>query len=222
MLLSRRGGAELALVCYDGTNGYRQKPLASGYFAPVERHEAVLAGAGRLVLIRRDEEVTGPASFSFERRVVRAGCFLTQVDARESKVFEHIERHLVVLRLSRSDAGGGPVQEYRLSDGALLHQSSSDKFASCQEMAMAVLGRMGRGDAEPAMARIAQTGCDHLRWQALRHCLALDTAAGFRLVDGIARDHGDRLALPAGALRAQLVEAHPQLAALETEPCLAS
>jgi hypothetical protein len=56
-----------------------------------------------------------------------------------------------------------------------------------------------------------------LRWQALRECLALDTQTGFTALAVIAARTEDALSGPAGALRAQLIEAHPQLQ--EVEPC---
>jgi hypothetical protein len=86
-------------------------------------------------------------------------------------------------------------------------------------MMLAVLGRMGRADAAPALAEMARDGCEHVRWQAVRECLALDTAEGFRTLAAIARDPADSLAAQAGTLRAQLLEAHPQLAILEERPC---
>lgn len=85
---------------------------------------------------------------------------------------------------------------------------------------MGLLARMRRQDAAPAMAEIARgQGSDHLRWQALRNCLALDTAQGFSALTAIAANPADALARPAGALRAQLLEAHPQLTGLEADPC---
>jgi hypothetical protein len=85
---------------------------------------------------------------------------------------------------------------------------------------LALLGRMGRKDAAPAMAAMArEAGPENLRWQALREALALDAGEGFRALSGVARAADDPLAMPAGALRAQLVEAHPELLALEASPC---
>jgi hypothetical protein len=81
---------------------------------------------------------------------------------------------------------------------------------------------MGRKEAAPTMAEIARgAGSDGLRWQALREALALDTAVGFRALSVLARAPDDPLAMPAGALRAQLVEAHPELLSLEDCPCRA-
>ena len=77
---------------------------------------------------------------------------------------------------------------------------------------MALLGRMGRSDAAPAMATIAcEQGGTALRWQALRECLSLDTATGFAALGEVARRPDDELAAAAGALRSQLIESYPQL-----------
>lgn len=94
--------------------------------------------------------------------------------------------------------------------------------ASRHEMMVALLGRMGRTEAAPEMAAMeSEPGDDSLRWQALRECLALDTETGFRALCAVAGAAADPLAAAAGALRAQLVEAHPQLLALEDVPCRA-
>ncbi len=87
-------------------------------------------------------------------------------------------------------------------------------------MMTALLGRMERADAAPVLAAISlRPGEDSLRWQALRECIVLDTAEGFGALLAIARNAEDRLAGDAGALRAQLVEAHPQLLELEKSQC---
>jgi hypothetical protein len=84
---------------------------------------------------------------------------------------------------------------------------------------LAMLGRMGRKDAAPLIAEIAAgEGSPALRWQALRECLALDTQVGFAALSAVAGAAGDPLAANAGALRAQLIEAYPQLQEVEQCP----
>ena len=61
-------------------------------------------------------------------------------------------------------------------------------------------------------AMAEEEGSAHLRWQALRECLGLDSAVGFAALTGLAQRNDDPLAVPAGALRAQLLETYPQLA----------
>ena len=132
-----------------------------------------------------------------------------------------IERRLVAVRLHRFASMPEPTREYRLSDGALLRQSAGHVRASRQEVMLALLGRMRRADAVPVMGAIArEPGDASLRWQALRECLALDTAEGFAALQTIAAAGDDPLSEQAAALRAQLIEAHPVLRALEQQTCL--
>ena len=84
---------------------------------------------------------------------------------------------------------------------------------------MALLSEMGRSDAVPHMARLAANGSAESRWQALRHCLSLDTAAGFGLLDTVARNPDDTLSKSASALRCRLIRDYPVLAELASEPC---
>ncbi len=86
-------------------------------------------------------------------------------------------------------------------------------------MMLALLGRMGRGDAAPLIARMArEDGSAALRWQALRECLALDSQEGYVALAAIAAAAGDPLAGPAANLRAQLEESWPQLRELAACP----
>jgi len=113
-----------------------------------------------------------------------------------------------------------PGREYDAASGRLLHRSAGRIGTSRREAIIALLGRMGRADAAPQIARVAlDEGDPSLRWQALREALALDTATGFRALASVARRGEDPLAAQAGALRAQLLETHPELAQLETGPC---
>jgi hypothetical protein len=145
----------------------------------------------------------------------------TAVDlAHETLFVESVERRLVRLRLHRDAPQAGPTREFSLADGRLVLQSSGDVRQSRQEMMLALLGRMKRTEAAPLIAEIAgEDGPDALRWQALRESLALDTGSGFAALCRIARAPLDPLAAPAGVLRAQLIEAHPQLLVFEESLC---
>ena len=111
------------------------------------------------------------------------------------------------------------MREYDLASGALIHQADPVPRTSRHEVAIALLGRMGGTDAAPLLAEMAgeTDRGESLRWHALRECLGLDTALGFRALTAIARPAGDPLSHPAGALRAQLLEQHPVFA--EIAPC---
>jgi hypothetical protein len=131
-----------------------------------------------------------------------------------------VERPLVALRLQRSPRDPEPSCEYDLATGALLRQAAGDARTSRHEIALALLGRMGRTEAAPVMAAIArEPGDAALRWQALRECLALDTAVGFVALCRIACNPDDPLAEPAEHLRRQLLETHPELRLIAPGSC---
>jgi hypothetical protein len=215
LLLARRGRAQLVLhACEPGRRGFDTVSFSDG-----ERREAVLAGEARARIVRR----RGRVGLFAERRLALGpgGRLALDLNDEALQVLE-TTRRLVSLRLHRSAGDPRPSCEYDLATGALLRQTAGDIRTSRLEAMLALLGRMNRAEAAPVMAAIArEPGDASLRWQALRECLALDTATGFTALSDLARKGDDPLAPPASALRAQLVEAHPELAALSADPCLA-
>jgi hypothetical protein len=185
----------------------------SAAFSPAEEWTVVLAGTGEGRLVERTAEgslVQHPLRFG-------PGMALGRNLEREALLIDRVPGSLVMLRLNRRRSGAVPVREYELASGALIHQAASDPRESRMELAITLLGRMRRADAAPELAAIAlEPGRgDSLRWQAMRECLGLDTAMGFRALTTLARSADDPLAVPAGALRAQLVEQYPVLKELD-------
>jgi len=212
LLLAREGEALLTLVAIDGA-GLAARPAPTAVcFGHAEEWEVVIAGVGhgRLVERRGEQIIAHPIALA-------PGLALGREAAREALIFDQIDGALLVLRLQRHEQSTLPKREFALSDGRLLRQASASNRESRLEMAVALLGRMGRADAAPQLAEIArdESHGDALRWQALRECLSLDTATGFWTLTAIARAGADPLAVPAGALRAQLLETYPQLAEVE-------
>lgn len=212
LLLAREGRARLMLCAREAG----EVPRDSVSFSDGERHELVLAGTGEARLARLEGVGPGAARLSFERIPLRPRVALALDQSRETLMVELVTRRLVMLRLIRDARSPQPTRAYALADGSFLGQAAGDVRESRHELMLALLGRMGRVDAAPIMAEMAREGNGHIRWQALRECLALDTATGFAALCAIARDAADPLAGPAGALRAQLLETHPVLARLET------
>jgi len=213
LMLARSGRAQLVLHgCEPGSRRFDVVSFGDG-----ERREAVLAGKAKARIVRRRGQA-GP--FALQRLTLAPGVRLAfDMRAKALQVLA-IERRLVSLRLHRFASLPAPTREYRLADGVLLRQSAGDIRASRQEVMLALLGRMRRADAVPVMGAIArEPGDASLRWQALRECLALDTAAGFAVLSELAAARSDVLVAPAAALRAQLLEAHPELAGLAIVPC---
>ncbi len=216
LLLSRSGQVTLSLVALDGGELMSRPAPRSVSLGPHETWELILAGSARAELITC--EPTGPRSAKLSRQAqaLAPGTLLKRDGQRDARLLRSVAGTLVSLRLQRRRADAGPTREYNLADGALVHQAAGNPRDSRLELALALLGRMGRKDAAPLIAALAQSDASAaLRWQALRECLALDTATGFAALGAVAAAAGDALAGPAGALRAQLLEAHPQLQILD-------
>ena len=214
--LAQSGRAALTLLCYGETDA---APPASACFAGGERSEVVLAGAADIYLLDLLDDRGERAAIDCTARRVVAGEVMRFSGFAQTKSVRQVHGRMVILRLARSEVVPCEAREYALADGRLLHRASGSRSESRHEMMMALLGRMGRKDAAPLLAELSREGSDHIRWQALRECLALDSATGFAALARVASDPSDTLAATAGALRAQLIEAYPQLARIEETPC---
>ena len=204
--LMRSGRAGLSLITYEA---FAQESASAG-FAGGDLHELVLAGGGLVRLLTL--HMTGrKQSIASAMRHVRPDELIECHGSSQTRLIERVEGRMVLVRLARSDADPHETRQYSLDDGRVIHRASGCRNESRREMAMAVLGRMGRRDAAPLLAELATEGSAHIRWQSVRECLALDSATGFAALSKIAADPADALHGPAGALRAQLGEAYPQL-----------
>ncbi|WP_121115048.1 hypothetical protein [Croceibacterium ferulae] len=212
LLLARSGRACLTI--------HAREPGQWSYdfagYSDALRHEAVLAGEGEGRIVRCARHPDGTPQLDNETiQLTPGGRLALDLNSETLQVMSARVR-LVTLRLQREAASPAPAREHSLQDGRVLRQASGSIRSSRQEMMLALLGRMKRAEAAPVMAEMAcEEGDPSLRWQAMRESLALDTAAGFTALVALARRPHDPLARAAGALRAQLVEAHPELLALE-------
>lgn len=215
ILLSKAGRAELILQVREGGRYDYQTAV----FTDVLRYDAVLAGCARAVIAR----IHGPleqVTFVEEEIRVEPGARLSFDCNAEALIIPRIERPLVTLRLLQTAADPQPSREYCRKTGRLLHLSAPTLATSRREMMTALLGRMGRTEAAPVLAKMVWMESDRsLRWQALRECLALDTAQGFAVLSRLARDPADSLHAEASALHARLMEDYPQLRELEMPSC---
>ena len=216
--LARCPGASLALQAIDGAGLARKPPPVSVSFAAYDTWDHVLAGQAEVEQVRIVGQHSGGAVLERHPANRSAGAISCRRGRNHAQLVRRVAGVLVTLKLQRRDGSRAPTREYALADGRLLHQAASDPRDSRLELTAALLGRMGRTDAAPLLAAMAEeAGSAHLRWQALRECLGLDSAIGFAALTAIARRGDDPLGAPAAALRAQLLEAHPQLA--EFVPC---
>ncbi len=218
LVLAKSGTVVLTLHAIDGTALARRPAPQSVNFPPAETWERILRGTGSARRVTLNGLADGCARFDFSDEAIGPGQVSHRIGQREARMLRRLDGCLVSLRLQRRSAAGEVTREYALADGRLLHQAAGSPRDSRLELAAALLGRMGRADAAPLLAAMAEEqGGASLRWQALRECLALDSGKGFATLSRIARDAADPLSAPAGALRARLLEAHPQLAGVN--PC---
>ena len=218
VLIARAVNVTLSLVAIDGEGLGLQPESATASFGPNHTWEHILGGSAGIELITC--EPTGPRTARLLRRDAEIGPGAIQYrnGNRDARLLRRIDAALVSLRLQLRQANAEVTREYDLAGGAMLHQAAGNPRDSRLELMLALLGRMGRKDAAQPMAELALSAAGSaLRWQALRECLALDTEIGFAALAKIAVRSEDALSGPAGALRAQLIEMHPQL--LEVEPC---
>lgn len=203
MTLAAAGRASLSLALAEPTRTPAAAPDHS-VFGGGQLHLRVLAGEARGYFTHRDGALV-PA-----RLTTGFACAL-DLDRRSLELVA-IDSPLVTLRLHRRAERPGVVQDIALADGSVRAQSADDPRESRIEMAMALLGQMGRTDAAPVIAACAREGSAPRRWQALREGLALDTAAGFSALLETAERQGDPLRPDARALARALAAQHPALA----------
>lgn len=219
LMLARHARATLVLQAIDGAGLARRAAPVSVSFPPSETIEHVLAGSARADWIRIAAGRPGGADLAVDSVELTPGSLWRRDGACEALALRGVTGSLVTLKLQRRVSEGEVTREYRLADGALVHQAAGSPRDSRLELTAALLGRMGRTDAAPLLGAMAEeTGSASLRWQALRECLALDSATGFAALTTLARRSDDPLAAPAGALRAQLLESYPQLAGVARCP----
>lgn len=215
--LARAGRATLSLIQYAPIDA--AVALRSVCFTDGERREICLAGMADARSVTRSGQTEIESDLRFDYEPIEPGSTFVFAGRNATKIVDRVVAPLTLLRLSRQSEAPLPSLEYRLDDGALLHRAAGDCRESRVELMLALLGRMGRRDAVPAMLALTRHGSDSLRWQALRECLALDSAAGFHALAGIARDAADPLHAPAAELCTELQARYPQLVQVELEPC---
>jgi hypothetical protein len=212
VLIARAVNVTMSLVAIDG-EGLGQRPESTtASFGPNQTWEYVLGGSAQVEAVLCEPSGPRSARLTREAQEIGPGSILFRDGQREARLLHRVDGALVSLRLQRRHAHAEVTREYDLASGELLHQAAGNPRDSRIELMLAMLGRMARKDAAPLMAEIALgENSAALRWQSLRECLALDTHAGFGALAAIAARPEDALSGPAGALRAQLIEAYPQL-----------
>ena len=218
LALAGRGSLSLALLdgaAWTAARDPRGEGLAS--FQPGELHVRVLAGGGAARILRNRSDDPRAARIEADPLTLQPGAVYRLDGAHEALAIDRIDGALVTLRLHRKPVGASVARQYEIASGALVHQAAGLQDDSRAELAMALLRAMGRQDAAPAFAALARTGDPSARWQALRECLALDSAAGLAELCRVTQAPGDALAGPARALLETLCASDPSFARAREE-----
>ena len=218
LVLAGRGSLSLALLdgaAWTAARDPRGEGLAS--FQPGELHVRVLAGGGAARILRNRPDDPRAARIEADPLTLQPGAVYRLDGAHEALAIDRIDGALVTLRLHRKPVGASVARQYEIASGALVHQAAGIQDDSRAELAMALLRAMGRQDAAPAFAALARTGDPAARWQALRECLALDSAAGLAELCRVTHAPGDALAGPARALLETLCASDPSFARAREE-----
>ena len=212
MHLHRAGGVTLALLIVEPNAAMPPRTIA---FTDCDRWELVIAGNGR----GRAYDWSGAGPPEVTNLVLQPGLRLA-CDRSRSRAIVSLDTPLVILRVSCERPCPRATSEVEIATGRVVHRASACPAEGRAQLSAALLGAMGRADAAPVLANYACGQADGgARWEALRHALALDTAAGFAGLSRLAEDPGDELAPAARALRASLCTTYPQLANLCEVPC---
>ena len=199
--IAARGHATLSLVLQDQDAG-AEHIIAT--FADADQREVVLTGKANACLFEIVAEERDRVILNSVRTELQSGARMKCTGPRQSRLIKPSHDSLLTLRLARAAGSPGPTRRVDVRSGRIVHRASGNTTDSRAELAMLLLGRMGRNDALPVLAARTRTGDAQLRWQALRQCLALDAATGLPLLERIAKDHADPLYQAARALLAQL------------------
>ena len=206
--IAARGHATLSLVLQDQDAG-AEHIIAT--FADADQREVVLTGKASACLFEIVAEERDRVILNSVRTELQSGARMKCTGPRQSRLIQPSHDSLLTLRLVRAARRPGPTRRVDVRSGRIVHRASGSVADSRADLAMLLLGRMGRRDALPVLSARSRTGNAQVRWQALRQCLALDAATGLPLLEGIAQDRGDPLYGAAKALLAQLQREQPFL-----------
>lgn len=119
----------------------------------------------------------------------------------------------LVLRLLVHDPDQHYAYEFDAENGALLRTRQARSHEARTQMTLSLLRSLGRKETLDRIAKGLPDWPAELRWHAVREALALDSRAGFALLERlISEDPEDRVRDLAEKTRASLVASHPELA----------
>lgn len=203
--LMRSGSALLSLCAYAPVEALRGPQTVQFIDCSVE--EIVIAGNASGIFQKLDGGHGGTPRVTSFKRQWTVGDRMTLCPRDNARQLIEVGQTFLTLQLTRSSPHAQPSCEYRLSDGAMVQQSSGNKRASEQVMALSVLGALQHHGAIGPMEVFAQDIAHDpdARWEAVRQALAMNTERGIGLLEVLSNGAEDPLSAPASNLREQLM-----------------
>lgn len=184
LILVERGAVRLSLQYHPAGLA----PARAALFIPGRAAVRVLASGGAMlhrhhVAVGADEEAGGftassaaPCRSDPPRALVEGELLLLDT-ARQALTLSAARSDVLLLELAVQPPSPLPVRSHDIATGRLLHVSASRRDSSFRQMALALLGAMGRRDAAPLFAAATEAEDFAARWSAMREFVALDPAA---------------------------------------------
>ncbi len=158
--IAARGHATLSLVLQDQDAG-AEHVIAT--FADADQREVVLTGKASACLFEIVAEERDRVILNSVRTELQSGARMKCTGPRQSRLIQPSHDSLLTLRLARTAGSPRPTRRVDVRSGRIVHRASGNAADSRAELAMLLLGRMGRSDALPVLAARTRTGDAQLR-----------------------------------------------------------
>ncbi len=182
-------------------------------FTPGIVYMKILHGSGCAEFHKKTpHEGTHASCIKAGRKDVKKGSVIRIDGASQAMRFSAIDTDILMLRILRKPVKAVLKQEFDANSGALVFEASGHDRDTRTQMMLALLRTMKRSDTAPVMAMLARQGEAHMRWQAMRECIATDIATGIaELRHMAAKDEAPELRAIAARTLAELEAQYPQL-----------
>jgi hypothetical protein len=143
---------------------------------------------------------------------VEPGVDLILDNASEALRFRSVGSDVVMIRLLVRDFNARLAVECDARSGAVLRTRQAQSHEGRMRMTVSLLRSLGVGEAIAIIRERMPQWPSHLRWHGVMEALALDSRAGFAMLEGLVQDDPDTgVRDQAAQLRDSLLARHPQL-----------
>ncbi len=143
---------------------------------------------------------------------VEPGLDLTLDNASEALRFTHVGADVVMIRLAARNSSARQAVECDARSGAVLRNRQAQSHEGRARMTVSLLRSLGIGAAIAVIRDCMPQWPPHLRWHGVMEAIAIDSRAGFALLESLVRNDRDAgVRDQAAQLRDTLLARHPEL-----------